>query len=417
VQEPQALKSNPTAHGLFDSVMSEASGADGESADMTSTSARSQGAARMHALEVIVGLFAGVAALIYITGGVALGLRLLFAGLPSLPVGQLPREFLFSLGAAQVVVPAVALAVVAGIIELGQRHQGLVFGHLPWSEAKQRPALRGTYIAYYAAVPFLLIAPGLAVAVITDDAVEHPAGPVVVLAAAAVTVLAAWASFAWSSRVKEERGPPDERRGPPDERRGPSDERRGPPDDTPRPGWHLWAGVLGGAIMPVVFAVWLSFDVDDARYAGIIGAWLVSLLFALLAVWWRAQVGEWHRREAASAVGLPKPPKPGDRKRIADVPPSPWLVVLSWGATAVLLMPALVAITAAWPLSDAVVCAQPTDRTTYAASGRFVGETNDRVYIGDKTSHRIISVPSRNVSRVLVGRTAAHTRRCKDRAN
>src|SRR5215207_3415276 len=151
-----AAESNPTARRRFDCVMNEASGAN-----------------RLHALEVIVGLFAGLAALIYIMGGVALGLRLLFAGLPSLPVGQLPREFLFSLGAAQVVVPAAALAIVAGIIELGQRHESLVFGHLPWSEAKRRRALRRTYIAYYAAVPFLLIAPGLAVAVITDDAVDH----------------------------------------------------------------------------------------------------------------------------------------------------------------------------------------------------------------------------------------------------
>ena len=45
---------------------------------------------------------------------------------------------------------------------------------------------------------------------------------------------------------------------------------------------YLWAGLLGGGIMPLVFAVWLSLEVDDARYVGVIGAWLVSLLFALL---------------------------------------------------------------------------------------------------------------------------------------
>ena len=89
----------------------------------------------------------------------------------------------------------------------------------------------------------------------------------------------------------------------------------------------------------LVFAVWLSFDVGDPRYAGVIGGWLVSLLFALLAVWWRAQVGERHRRDAAHAVGLREPPKPGEREKIADVPLTPWLVVLSWGATAVLVMP------------------------------------------------------------------------------
>ena len=89
------------------------------------------------------------------------------------------------------------------------------------------------------------------------------------------------------------------------------------------------------------------------------------------------------------------------------------LIVLSWAATAVLVMPALVAITAAWPLTEGVVCAQPSEKTTYAAAGQFVGETNNRVYIGDERTHRIISVPSRTVSRVLVGRQAAHTKRCE----
>jgi len=299
-----------------------------------STSARSTGADRLHALEVIVGLFAGLAALIYITGGVALGLRLLFAGLPSLPVGQLPREFLFSLGAAQVVVPAVALAIVVGIIELGQRHEGLVFGHLPWSEARQRRALGRTYIAYYAAVPFLLIAPGLAVAVITDDAVDHPTAVVVVLAVAVAIALVAWCSSAWSSRMKDRRERPA----------GKEIRNR-----------YLWAGVLGGAIMPIVFAVWLSLEVDDARYAGVIGAWLVSLLFALLVVWWRAQVGARHRRDAARALGLQSAPEPGERGDLARETPSPLLIALSWAATAVLVMPALVAATAAWPLTEGVV--------------------------------------------------------------
>lgn len=134
-------------------------------------------------------------------------------------------------------------------------------------------------------------------------------------------------------------------------------------------------------------------------------------------MWWRAQVGARHRRDAAGAVGLQKPPEADQREAIADVPPSPLLVVLSWAATAVLVMPALVAIAAAWPLTEAVVCTQPSEKTTYAASGQFVGETKDRVYIGDNTTHRIISVPSSNVSRLLVGKQAAHTKRCEPPVN
>ena len=284
--------------------MNEASEGDQGREGTESTSARAVGADRLHALEVIVGLFAGLAALIYITGGAALGLRLLFAGLPSLPVGQLPREFLFSLGAAQVVVPAVALAIVVGLIEIGQRHQGLVFGHLPWSEAKQRRGLGRTYIAYYAAVPFLLIAPGLAVAVITDNAVDKPTSVVVVLAiAVAVAIgLVAWCSSAWSSRIKDRRERPK------------GEELRNR---------YLWAGLLGGGIMPLVFAVWLSLEVDDARYVGVIGAWLVSLLFALLVVCgapkWARGTGATppvhsgcraHRSPASVKTSLAKPRRP-----------------------------------------------------------------------------------------------------------
>jgi hypothetical protein len=108
---------------------------------------------RRNDIQVVVGLLAGIAALIYLAGGAALGLRLLFAGIPGLPVGYLPREFLFSLGAAEVVVPAFLFGVMFGLLELGQRHDSLVDGHKAWSEAKNTPELRRTYIAFFGAVP------------------------------------------------------------------------------------------------------------------------------------------------------------------------------------------------------------------------------------------------------------------------
>src|SRR3954452_23147874 len=69
----------------------------------------------------VVGLFAGIAALIYVAGGIVLGLRLVFLGLPTLGVvGQLPHEFLFSVGATQVVAPALILGIIVGLAQLMQ---------------------------------------------------------------------------------------------------------------------------------------------------------------------------------------------------------------------------------------------------------------------------------------------------------
>jgi uncharacterized protein (DUF433 family) len=56
-------------------------------------------------------LFAGLATIIYITGGVVLVTRLRLADLPWEPVAaQLPREFLISVGISQVLVPSLIVA-------------------------------------------------------------------------------------------------------------------------------------------------------------------------------------------------------------------------------------------------------------------------------------------------------------------
>jgi hypothetical protein len=63
----------------------------------------------LEALARLTGLFAGLVAGIYLTGGLVLSLRLGLERLPSTAaVAQLPREFLISLGLI-VVVPAVAV--------------------------------------------------------------------------------------------------------------------------------------------------------------------------------------------------------------------------------------------------------------------------------------------------------------------
>jgi hypothetical protein len=61
------------------------------------------------ALRDITGVLAGVAVLVYLTGGLALQIRLGAGGVPSsVAVPQLPREFLISLGLL-IVAPALAL--------------------------------------------------------------------------------------------------------------------------------------------------------------------------------------------------------------------------------------------------------------------------------------------------------------------
>ena len=64
------------------------------------------------ALAEVTGAFAGLAALVYLTGALALQLRLGVGGLPSsVAVPQLPREFLIGIGLL-VVAPAIGVGLV-----------------------------------------------------------------------------------------------------------------------------------------------------------------------------------------------------------------------------------------------------------------------------------------------------------------
>jgi hypothetical protein len=71
----------------------------------------SRGTELLKALGLVVGLLAGIVGLLYAIGGGVLTLRLFLEDLPSLMiVGQLPREFLISIGLTQIVLPALAAA-------------------------------------------------------------------------------------------------------------------------------------------------------------------------------------------------------------------------------------------------------------------------------------------------------------------
>src|SRR5207244_5513806 len=98
-------------------------------------------------------------------------------------VGQLPRELLFSLGAAQVMAPAAVFGAASGVLELGQSDAGLTHGHLPWWRARRYPELRKTYVRFYCGAPILLLAPGVALAIARADRVGHKSILCVILGA------------------------------------------------------------------------------------------------------------------------------------------------------------------------------------------------------------------------------------------
>jgi len=80
------------------------------------------------AVSDLTGAAAALAALVYLTGGLALQLRLGAGGIPSsAAVPQLPREFLISLGLL-VVAPAVAVGVLLGRVAKGRTGHPVVVG-------------------------------------------------------------------------------------------------------------------------------------------------------------------------------------------------------------------------------------------------------------------------------------------------
>lgn len=319
--------------------------------------------------KAIAGLLAGAAALIYLTGGAVLALRLLFVGIPGLGVVPgLPREFLFSLGASQVVLPAIVIGAALGVLELGQADERLDRGHLPWWRVKARPRMRWSYVLSYAVLPLLLIAPGAAIALSEETDNDETKGAIwgVVLAGYALALFFAAVYGRFTLPSKEER-----------------DELQVAPKLLARE--YL---VLGAS-----FAVsWGPVGVTgDTNYVGLPAAWVLTLLVVLLCFWLRGEIGE-------RAFG-------GEKHRTT-------LTVLSWAVTALLVVPALMTAAAARNLQEAKVCTKTPASHPYSATGLYIGETKERVYVGDDLNDRVIFIPADEVSRVAFGHDAGTTQLC-----
>jgi hypothetical protein len=116
----------------------------------------------------IAGLFAGLAALVYATGAIVMALRLAFKGLPwNNVVSQLPREFMLSVGAGQVLLPALLVGALYGLYRL------------IWADRPTPPRTvsfrrngwraRGIVLRRYAIGALLLLAPTVLIVASRDD--------------------------------------------------------------------------------------------------------------------------------------------------------------------------------------------------------------------------------------------------------
>jgi hypothetical protein len=328
-------------------------------------------------LQVAAGLIAAAAALLYVTGGVVIALRLLFADFPGVAlVGQLPREFLFSVAASEVVGPAIVFGAAIGVLETTQTDDDrFTYGHQPWEEAKRRPSMRSAYVAFFAAAPIALIAPGVVFALARDGDIDGRTPFIVAVVVVGCAALAIWGLLAWKSDGKEAPRTTTETSHAKDRA----------------------ALVVSGPVLAGGLGLLLWCETGSPRYLGVLAAWFVSLLVVLLAVWLRSEAGA-HFRTGG--------PEAEQKQRVVGA------AVLSWSAIALVLVPAFLAVAAARTLPDATVCTTPADGVKYHADGVFVGDTKDRVYIGVEREGRVISIPSANVARVVIGDEAHAQARC-----
>jgi len=134
-------------------------------AGSVSIPAREEPASVLQLLTQVVGLFAGVAAVVYLAGGVVLATRLAFEELPWEPViGQLPREFVLSTGAGQVMLPAFAIAALYGLFRLLRGERADPPKAARWRDAKEPGqkvewGRRRNVIAAYLIIAALLLVP------------------------------------------------------------------------------------------------------------------------------------------------------------------------------------------------------------------------------------------------------------------
>lgn len=105
----------------------------------------------------VVGLLAGTATLIYLTGGVVMALRLVFKDLGWYNVvSQLPREFLISIGLGQVLLPALLVGALYGLFRLLRTDRASPPALHRFREAGAR---RGAFAGYARTLAVLVIPP------------------------------------------------------------------------------------------------------------------------------------------------------------------------------------------------------------------------------------------------------------------
>lgn len=208
-------------------------------------------------------------------------------------------------------------------------------------------------------------------AIVRDDQIPNKTALLVLLGVIVAAALAGWVWAALKARSVRRKG---------------KDKQREPT----RLSGREWGVILAAGVVSLVPGVWVVLGDEHAvRFFGLALAWVIALLFVLLIPYLRGAIRKWYE---------------DDPRRV------PLAVALSCLSSALLAVPALVALAAALPLPQAVICTKQPE--SYQAAGRYVGETKDRVYLGDEAAGRIISVPSGEVTRVLVGDSAAHTGLC-----
>jgi hypothetical protein len=245
-------------------------------------------------------LFAGITSIVYVAGSLVLALRLAFSHVPWEPVlGQLPREFVVSTGAGQILLPALAVAAIYLTFRLLRGSAANAPNAKRWKESNALERVR--IVALTALVAVMLLAPGVLFVNLRDRELLLDAKIV-----------------------------------------GLSE--------------YVWLPAIGFLVIFVTTGLFRE-------------------LRALVA---RRYSGRWNISVAPAAAMS--------------------------GIYALAVVPALVAFWAAWPLTDAKVCATKG----FEKSGLLVGQTSDRVYLGEhRPFHRRLAViPLSQVEQLFIGPVA-----------
>jgi hypothetical protein len=342
-------------------------------------------------LSGILAAIAGLAGLIYVTGGVVLTLRLYFDGLPPVAVvGQLPRDFLFAVGASQVVIPALGLGVAHAIysntindIDLQQRSYG-------WCRGRLTGKWRTRHLLSTAVLPMALLLPAVWLSLHRQESTETIAWVVLVVAALAAVVIA----FVLHNSLKRPEGKAT--------RMEEKDKKKLTLPELLFAVSGLWASLLiGGAVLVVT-------NGHDFRFLwGLPLAWAACAVVAAAYIQTRAAIARAYEGK--------------HREVLAQT-------LLSLAA-ALVTVPGLIALAAALRIEDATVCTKTrlTSDVAYVQRGKFVGETNERVYLGTEhdpggsvplgvpapNPNTLTSIPKSEIARIVIGPDQEGTVACE----